>query len=64
MKEIIVNYDEVLNSLPIWASSEIECQFCNNTWLGVHTIFNNKLECPNCKNMNDIGYIPLQEKFN
>ena len=23
-----------------------------------------KRKCYNCKNMNDIGYIPLQEKFN
>jgi hypothetical protein len=62
--DLIINMDEVMDQLPIWATTEIECDICSTSWIDVHAIFNNKLECPNCNNINDIGFIPLKEKFN
>ena len=64
MTELRIDIDEVLDQLPIWASTEVKCDFCNKIWLAVHSIFTTKLECPKCNNINDIVYLPLQEKFN
>jgi hypothetical protein len=57
MIEAKVNTTKVLNMLPIWAVTEIQCYSCHATWNHTHTIYDTQCECPSCMKYNKVKFI-------